>query len=61
MHPVSTALESWLEFRRGESRADKPLVCCDCGKTAEGNVSCDDGDVCDACHAQAMNDTIVER
>jgi len=44
-------LESWLDFRANESRADRPLACCECGKEAEGNVSCDDGPICDACHA----------
>jgi len=46
------SFESWNEFRKNESSVDAPLVCCECGKAAEGNVSCDDGEVCDACHAR---------
>lgn len=38
------------EFRAGERDANVVLKCCDCGKPAEGHVSCDDGAVCDACH-----------
>ena len=27
------------------------LTCCDCGKAAEGNSSCSEGQICDACIA----------
>jgi len=38
------------EFRAGEAVAVR-LTCCDCGGEAEGNVICEHGDLCDACHA----------
>ena len=47
-------LEAWLAFRRGENPPDIKLVCCDCGKQAEGNVTCDDGEICDACDEKSM-------
>ena len=30
------------------------LACCDCGGEAQGNYSCDDGNICDACDARGM-------
>ena len=47
---MNDSFDEWNAFRKNESRVDAPLVCCECGKRAEGNISCDDGDVCDACH-----------
>lgn len=39
------------EFRANERDVGARLTCCECGGQAEGNVTCDDGDICDACHA----------
>jgi len=36
------------------------LPCIDCGKPAEGNVSCDEGDLCDRCHAIACGDMLSD-
>lgn len=44
------------EFRAGERDRGCRLLCCDCGKPAEGNVTCDDGELCDACHAEDMSE-----
>lgn len=41
--------DSWNEFRRNENPKPCKLVCCECGKPAQGNVSCDDGEICDKC------------
>lgn len=44
-------MSDWNDFRKNESITEgPPLYCCECGKKAEGNVSCDDGEICDACH-----------
>mgnify|MGYP006367084087 CR=1 FL=1 len=51
-----STLETWLDFRAGENPKPCKLVCCDCGKAAQGKVSCEDGDLCDACHAEDMKD-----
>lgn len=43
-----------LALARSESAPGRPLVCCDCGGHAEGNISTDAGAVCDRCHAAAL-------
>jgi hypothetical protein len=48
------SLEAWLEFRRNENYQPPPLVCCECGGRAEGNITCDDGEICDKCHAELV-------
>ena len=48
---MDVRLASDIAFRAAERDVTVHLTCCDCGRLAEGNVWCDDGDVCDACHA----------
>lgn len=50
---MNDTFDDWLAFRAGEKDRDCLLVCCDCGGEAEGNVSCEDGEICDACHNEA--------
>lgn len=42
--------EAWVAFRTGENPKPIRLVCCECGGCAEGDVSCEDGEICNACH-----------
>ena len=42
-------LEAWVNFRNNENPKQIKLTCCDCGKEAQGNVYCSDGEVCDDC------------
>jgi|GEM_PF-5659760 hypothetical protein len=46
--------EAMTIFHHMESYEPPPLICCDCGKEAEGNVDLmEDGEaksVCDTCH-----------
>lgn len=46
------SFEDWNDFRRNENPKPCKLICCECGKPAEGNVSCEDGDICDKCHKE---------
>jgi len=39
------------DFRDSERDTAPRLTCCDCGKPAQGNVACEDGELCDACGA----------
>lgn len=48
------SLEDWNDFRRNETPKPCKLVCCECGKSAQGNVSCDDGEICDVCHERDL-------
>jgi len=44
------------EFRHGERVFSLKLTCIECGKRAQGNVACAEGEICDACHEEAMAD-----
>lgn len=37
------------EFRQGERVSEPRLICCECGGSAEGNISIDGKDCCDKC------------
>lgn len=52
--------ENWLNFRQNETPKPVKLVCCECGGSADGNVSCDDGEICDACHEDDVDSTAVD-
>jgi hypothetical protein len=47
------------EFRAGERDRGSRLLCCDCGEPAEGNITCDDGNICDACHEACQRETLI--
>lgn len=49
-------LQSWLAFRLGENPKPIRFECCECGGRAEGDVSCEDGEICNACHEASMCD-----
>lgn len=42
-------MDAYAAFGLRESSRDGPLYCAECGREAEGNVSCEDGPICDAC------------
>ena len=44
-------MTTYDDFGRAESYRPPSLVCCDCGRPAQGNCSSDAGPVCDACVA----------
>ena len=44
------------EFRAAERDVTPRIVCCLCDSPAEGNVSCDEGEICDRCHAEEMRE-----
>ena len=52
------SLEAWLSFRAGENPKPIKLICCECGKRAQGNVETRKDQnsawepLCDACHAE---------
>lgn len=54
------SLEAWLTFRSGENPKPIKLICCECGKPAQGNVSTRESEnspwlpLCDACDAAAQ-------
>jgi membrane protease subunit (stomatin/prohibitin family) len=53
-------LDAWNEFRKHESLGERlslhsKLLCVDCGCIAEGNVDCEDGPLCDACHERGKS------
>ena len=48
-----------LAHRSGERERTVRLICCDCGKPAEGSVSCDDGEICDACHGRDIESAVL--
>mgnify|MGYP007100048950 CR=1 FL=1 len=52
--PHFADLTAWEEFRRGENQPEPKLICCICGKPAEGNASFigTDEEICDACVAE---------
>lgn len=51
---MSDTLEDWLEFRRGENQRYRGPLCVECDKEAEGNVSCEEGELCDACGSEGV-------
>jgi len=53
---MSDEFDAWNEFRKNETPRPITLYCCECGKKAEGNVSCEDGDICDACHDKMLKE-----
>jgi len=46
--------DAWNAFRQNETPAISALKCCECGKNAQGNITCDDGPLCDDCHAEFL-------
>lgn len=40
------------EFRSAERDVSIRLVCVECGKRAQGNVECAEGELCDSCGAE---------
>lgn len=48
--------QAWIEFRRNENAVSAKLICCECGKPAQGNVYGENGEICDDCHEQGQKD-----
>jgi len=46
--------DPYLALAASEHATGRGLICCECGRPAQGNIGTDAGEVCDACHVAYM-------